>query len=106
MQNEINYYTLDLPNGHDYNVTMSLIVATGNPDLYVMLCTDEDCTITLDQIQDPDATPSIHYSAHETGADEVKISHAATKCENSSRCQYIIAVYGNSLTKSVFSISA
>ena len=105
--NELDLYYIDMPDIMDQNITISLSVLQGNPDLYAKLCprTKENCILSLDDILNPSKNNDIYSSLSETGEDIIYISHKP----NSSlpiHYRYVVGVLGKSEERSSFIITA
>jgi hypothetical protein len=104
--NETDYYYMEVPSTFDSNVTFSLSTEQGNPDLFAKLCNEneslESCKLTYDEIVNPQKYAKVFSSQHATGEDVLYIPHSASSCNT---CVYKVGVYGQSSTRSTFSIS-
>lgn len=88
----VEYYYLDFP-FESTNITVHLAVASGNPDLYISLCTKNlsNCYFTAEQIKNP---TGIFYSNHTTGGESIDIAHNKSTCPRKETCFYVIGVVG------------
>ena len=92
-QSEIEHYFFEYPR-NDTNVTVYLAVGSGNPDLYVKICSQNlsSCLFNASDIKKPPA--GVFYSNHSTGGESIDIAHNQTFCPRKSTCFYVIGVVG------------
>jgi len=64
------------------------------------------CAFSSDEIAHPGDYEHIYSSRHSSGDDTLYIKFDINFCEGKSHCRVIIGVYGESVTKSTFTITA
>lgn len=104
---QVDLYYADVASQTDFNVMIRVSPLTGDPDLFAKLCTANltNCKFTVDEFAHSENYPDVKKSTRPFGDDVLSISHKASMCAvNRQSCRYLIAVVGQSSTKSSFSI--
>ena len=88
----IKYYYLDFP-ANDTNITFSLSVGSGDPDLYVKACTSNlsNCYFADEEIYN---LTGVWSSIHSSGSESIDIAHFKSSCPRKQSCSYIVGVRG------------
>lgn len=104
---QVDLYYADVAQRNNYNITIRLTPTAGDPDLYAKLCTGNltECVFTLEELAHSENYPDVKKSARPFGDDILMINHLNTTCEIAANpCRYLIAVVGQSESRSVFTI--
>ena len=88
----MSYFFLDYPQVNT-NITITLSVAEGNPDLYAKVCRQNKRQCMFTTHEDPS---NLYYSSHDSGSESIEIAHNFSNCGERHHCTYIIGVYGRS----------
>jgi hypothetical protein len=89
---QMEYYYLEYPLNIT-NITISLSVSAGNPDLYAKFCASNLslCYFSQTEISYPN---SIYSSIHSAGSESIDIYSDGTLCTSNAKCSYVIGVLG------------
>ena len=92
--NNMSYFVLEYPKVNT-NITITLSVSSGNPDLYAKVCRrlKRECFFTKQEIENPS---NIYSSLHDSASESIEIAHNASLCKDDKNCTYIIGIYGRS----------
>jgi len=78
------------------NITVRVVVQTGNPDLYISLCKSNYCTFNENQVHRPEDCKvhldGILHSSNPDGDEEITFTHDEARCEK--QCHYTVGVLG------------
>ena len=90
--NNMSYFYLEYPKVNT-NITITLSVSSGNPDLYAKVCKKlkRQCFFSAAELANPS---NIYSSLHDTASESIEIAHNASLCKDGKNCTYIIGVYG------------
>lgn len=98
------HYNFHIAEYKALNISIYLTPQSGNPDLYVKLCTDPDqlgCLFTEAELEHPE-NYNILDSTHISGPDSVLFQHNVSSCAQDSSCNYIMAVKGSGSQRSSY----
>ena len=94
-QSSMLHFYIDFPE-QDSNITLTLLVESGNPDLFAQACDSKFKNCIIPAPGPLSKNDSIFSSQHNSGSETIEIAHKASSCKSKKgeTCHYIIGVYG------------
>lgn len=94
-QSSMLHFYIDFPD-QDSNITITLLVESGNPDLFAQACNSKLKNCIIPSPSPVSKNDSIYSSQHTSGSETIEIAHHTTSCKSKKgqMCHYIIGVYG------------